>query len=131
MFLFSATDYKELQTLITTDFETAHQQRFGYSDSSQKIEVVNVRLKAILPSTTQIPTAHISKSSSIGMPIDERPIFFQSTSLMTPIYQRSDIQLEQNIKGPALITQFDTSIPVFPGWVANKDELDNLTLEVV
>ena len=65
------------------------------------------------------------------MPIDERPIFFQSTSLMTPIYQRSDIQLEQNIKGPALITQFDTSIPVFPGWVANKDELDNLTLEVV
>ena len=40
-------------------------------------------------------------------------------------------QLEQNIKGPALITQFDTSIPVFPGWVANKDELDNLTLEVV
>ena len=124
-------DSKELQTLITTDFETAHQQRFGYSDSSQKIEVVNVRLKAILPSTTQIPTAHISKSSSIGMPIDERPIFFQSTSLMTPIYQRSDIQLEQNIKGPALITQFDTSIPVFPGWVANKDELDNLTLEVV
>ena len=124
-------DSKELQKLITTDFETAHQQRFGYSDSSQKIEVVNVRLKAILPSTTQIPTAHISKSSSIGMPIDERPIFFQSTSLMTPIYQRSDIQLEQNIKGPALITQFDTSIPVFPGWVANKDELDNLTLEVV
>ena len=124
-------DSKELQTLITTDFETAHQQRFGYSDSSQKIEVVNVRLKAILPSTTQLPTAHISKSSSMGMPIDERPIFFQSTSLMTPIYQRSDIQLEQNIKGPALITQFDTSIPVFPGWVANKDELDNLTLEVV
>ena len=124
-------DSEELQSLITTDFETAHQQRFGYCDTSQNIEVVNVRLKAILPSTTQIPEANSPKASIDSKPIDKRPIYFQTTSLMTPVYNRQNIQVNQKIKGPALITQFDTSIPVFPGWVAQKDQLNNLILKSI
>tara|TARA_B100001559_G_scaffold171453_1_gene143719 strand:+ start:29108 stop:31126 length:2019 start_codon:yes stop_codon:yes gene_type:complete len=124
-------DSEELQSLITTDFETAHQQRFGYCDTSQNIEVVNVRLKAVLPSTTQIPEANSPKASIDSKPIDKRPIYFQTTSLMTPVYNRQNIQVNQKIKGPALITQFDTSIPVFPGWVAQKDQLNNLILKSI
>ena len=44
----SPTDSGEpLDEAVATAFHQAHQRRFGYSDTTQRVEVVNVRLKAV------------------------------------------------------------------------------------
>lgn len=121
-------DSEELHKLIAVSFENAHEQRFGYSDPSQKIEVVNVRLKAILPNTINLPSTQLPHSKCEAKPVAERLIHFGTESSLTPIFNRDDLQIDQPIVGPSLVTQFDTSIPVFPGWVAKRDRLSNLIL---
>ena len=117
--------------MIGEDFENAHEQRFGYSDATQSIEIVNVRLKAILPSNKRIPTTQTIDSGDLGHPIDHRDVYFGTTSQQTPVFERSTLKSGQNIAGPALIIQFDTSIPVFPGWSAQTDSLNNLIIQKI
>ena len=122
---------QQLIGMIGEDFENAHEQRFGYSDATQSIEIVNVRLKAILPSNKRIPTTQTIDSGDLGHPIDHRDVYFGTTSQQTPVFERSTLKSGQNIAGPALIIQFDTSIPVFPGWSAQTDSLNNLIIKKI
>jgi N-methylhydantoinase A len=126
----SLTDHGDLTNDLSSDFYTAHLQRFGYADRALPIEVVNLRLKLELavekprlePAVQQGPD---SRHASIG----NSEVIFADGPVTTTLYDRDRLQTGNRIAGPALLLQLDTTIVVPPGWNGEADPYGNLLLE--
>ncbi|MDQ7777139.1 MAG: hypothetical protein Q4615_15365 [Paracoccus aminovorans] len=63
-------------------------------------------------------------------PVSYEQIWFEETGfLSTPVYQRDGLAEGASIDGPSLITQFDTTTLVPPGWTVRVDGAMNMIME--
>ena len=101
-------------------FHDAHERRFGYSDPNERVQVVNVRLKARgIADRPRIDREAVDPNAA-AEPIDVRPVTFGSETgaqeLKTPIFDRVKLEPGARISGPAIVTQYDTTTVLPPGW---------------
>jgi len=115
------------------DFHTAHERRFGYNDPNERVQVVNVRLKARGVVSYPLLEQREMVSGKTAEPVMTRRVFFsQANSPVTyevPIYERTALQPGSAFTGPAIITQYDTTTVVPPEWSGQVDAVSNLMLE--
>lgn len=101
---------------IALRFVRQHEQTYGFSDMSMPCEVVNLRLEAVgrlaRPNTEETATV-----SEPGLPVSMRAVYLGPELGLcdTAIYRREDLAMHQQVPGPAVITQSDTTILVLPG----------------
>lgn len=114
-------------------FQALHRQRYGFALSGEPVVVVNVRLRTILP------------CQSIALGQQERLVFWEpepegewqvafrrdgeAKRFTVPRYRRDNLTAGALLVGPALITQYDTTVVIPPGWRGFVDELGTLILE--
>ncbi len=112
-------------------FHTAHERRFGYSDPHERVEVVNVRLKARGVATCPPLERQEMVSGKTVEPTMTRKVIFAEVSgpVEVPIYERAALQPGNTFIGPAIITQYDTTTVVPPQWSGQVDAMSNLMLE--
>jgi N-methylhydantoinase A len=108
-------------------FHALHEQRFAHSDTSAPIEVVNVRATATVPGASE--DAPPSFEGGPPLPVSVEPVWFDGAPLDTPHYQRAGLSPGDQIPGPAVIHQLDTTTLVTPAWAATVDPRGNLLLE--
>ena len=119
----------------TNDFHAAHDRRFGYSDPNERVQVVNVRLKA--RSLTTHPELEMQEvvRDAVAEPIMTRDVTFADVdSVMNndvPVYERQSLYAGMRLVGPAIITQYDTTTVVPPMWSVQIDAIGNLIIEQV
>ena len=111
-------------------FHRAHHQRFGYSDPSEPVEVVNLRLKMLIPvgKPEQSVGQHEGKDSGAAR-VAEADVVFQQGTLPTGLYQRDLLRYGNIIDGPAVVLQMDSTTSIPPGWTAGVDGYGNLIIE--
>ncbi|MGA7673223.1 MAG: hydantoinase/oxoprolinase family protein [Nitrolancea sp.] len=101
-------------------FHDAHERRFGYSDPTERVQVVNVRLKARGIADRPRIDREAVEPNAVAEPTAVRPVVFGSDSganeLQTPIFDRTTLQPGVRISGPAIVTQYDTTTVLPPGW---------------
>lgn len=118
--------------MTVIDFHAAHQQRFGYSDPAEHVQVVNVRLKA-RGHTAKPPLARHDRAAEPARASDQRPVVFVAgtgaETSMVPVYRRDTLLAGHKLSGPAIITQYDTTTVLPPRWHAAVDSNGNLLLE--
>ena len=95
-------------------FHRAHEERFGFASPDTAVEVVTARAKArhagyrgewsASPSSAETPLPERRESVSWDRERETR------------ILDRGSI--DQQVSGPAIVTQLDTTITVPPGWLA-------------
>jgi N-methylhydantoinase A len=115
------------------DFHAAHERRFGYCDPHERIQVVNVRLKARglveLPLLERQPP----EPAAVATPVERRRVVFADQRgpvwHEVPVYQRATLRAGMALPGPAIVTQYDTTTLVPPGWLAHVDVFTNLLIE--
>jgi N-methylhydantoinase A len=115
------------------DFHRAHDRRFGYSDPTEQVQVVNVRLKARgLADRPEIARTPLDANAQ-AEPASTRAVIFAGQAGAdahdTPIYARERLVPGVTFDGPAIITQYDTTTVLPPGWRALVDETRSLILE--
>ena len=114
-------------------FHQAHQRRFGYSDESQPVEVVNVRLKAVgrvkAPGGGRQGAEDGRGEMRDAGPVDTRDVVFDGTRHIAAFYLRRALRAGQQVPGPAVLLQEDATTVVPPDWVARVDGWGNLVLE--
>ena len=121
---------KELGKAIASGFHRAHRQRFGYSDQSEPVEIVNLRLKMVLP--VEKPEPHPQEQATESpneAQMSEERVVFKEGAFPTPTYQRERLRCGNHIQGPALVLQMDSTTVVTPGWCGKVDPYGNLILE--
>jgi len=118
-----------------THFHAAHEKRFGYNDPRERVQVVNVRLKARGTATRPVLEQHEENKGATATPTETRSAVFAgpdgATSHDTAVYEREKLMPGVTIKGPAIVTQYDTTTVLPPEWRAQIDAIGNLIAERV
>ena len=116
-----------LITSIANAFHKAHRQRFGYADSTEPVEIVNLRLKMVVPVEKPLPEPELPQgSSSAAAVVGEAPLVFREGAMTASLYARDKLSCGNRVAGPALLLQMDSTTVIPPGWTAEVDGWGNL-----
>lgn len=109
----------------------AHQSAYGYSyQGVQQVELVNLRVAGIgkMPDVTirRVPPSGGSGGAVTG----QRPVYFvESGWLETPVYDRKGLGMGDAFEGPAIVTQYDSTIVILAGQRVSIDGYGNLVID--
>jgi N-methylhydantoinase A len=116
---------KDVIRKIEALFHDKHQTIYGYIMEDEPIEIVNIRVNSLgLIEKTSFKKQPKGKPKPTDESIMElREVIFDGTNnfVESPIYNRSLLQSSNEIKGPAIIEQYDTTTIVPPNWIAIID----------
>jgi N-methylhydantoinase A len=122
---------------ISERFYAAHQQRYGYHHAGREVELVTLRLRAWMaaPRLNIGQTRAARKSPGRGAvaerAVAERsPVIFAERTLVTPVYERSDLRPGKVLQGPALVTEYSATTVVPPGKEFWVDKAENLLIAI-
>ena len=114
---------------MVTQFEQAHQQRYGFITTNKPLIVEAISVETIaaneIPEEPVVPcdlTHPLQSITTIEMYGNDR---WQST----PVFQRSHLQPNDCIVGPALIIETTGTNVIEPGWQAIVTDLNHLLLQ--
>jgi N-methylhydantoinase A len=102
-------------------FEAAYLAKYGVLPSHVPVEIVNWRLTATGPDTRF--DLHHAAGRAPAAPKTRRRVLLWRTEQMVPVYDRASLALGQDIAGPAIIEERETTIVLPPDWSATVDVL--------
>ncbi len=107
----------------------AHERRFGYHNPLEHVQVVSVRLKARSRPTRPVLAQRAGEKQAIVTPAAVQPVIFTTngtTAQDTAVYKREALLPGMTFKGPAIVTQYDTTTVLPPGWLAEIDAFGHI-----
>jgi N-methylhydantoinase A len=117
-------DYVEL-------FHGEHQRRYGYASRSRTVELVNVRVRAVVPSEA-IPTAERERRNGNGKhaAICDKQIFVGGGWCKGAVYAREELRAGDSFCGPAVVAEYSATTFVPPRCRVEVDGFLNLVIDV-
>ena len=124
---------------LLRDFEQEHLRRYGYTHPNREVELVTLRLRAVVKSQQpRITRDHVgtgtlarpgrAKLGSISSP--ESPVLFDSKKLLTNIYSRDELRPGRKYASPAIITEYSATTVIPPGKQFHLDSAGNLLIVI-
>lgn len=112
-------------------FHQQHQSTYGYAKPEAKIEIVNLRMRAIGKSTPPpLSTKPLGDPESENAYLDTRPVIFHTEPIPTLFYRAEALRPGNRLQGPAVVVRADTTILLSPTDQAWVDRLENINIEV-
>jgi N-methylhydantoinase A len=117
---------------VADAFHDAHEQLYGYSfrsDFRQPVEWVNLRVSGVGPIARPVLRRRPpGDGDATRAQTSVRPVFFDAKDgwVDTPVYWRPDLAPDDQLRGPAVIEEFGSTVPLHPGFLARVDELGNI-----
>ena len=112
-------------------FHQLHGRRYGFSDSQQPVEIVNLRLRMIAKVEPYTPPQwepiHGDGRAAL---VGARAIYFEGKTQMSKCYRRDSLVSGDQLHGPAIITEYTSSTILPPGCHARIDGLRNIVITV-
>jgi N-methylhydantoinase A len=112
-------------------FRSRYEQVYGYQDPECPIEVLQLRLLAKVRNPPPIPAGGVLPDSK-GPPraAGERSVLYRGEWVAAKVYRREDLPPEVRLEGPAVVTQYDTTIFITPRFAFWADARGNIRAEV-
>jgi len=115
--------------ILARRFHELHDSYYGFASPDEPVQFVNLKVKAT--GRLETPDLPLVAGSAAGSPIASRDVLFLGDDWQaTPVYRRTDLAPGQEIPGPALIEQMDTTSVVYPGDRCTIDRWGNLILRL-
>jgi N-methylhydantoinase A/oxoprolinase/acetone carboxylase beta subunit len=115
-------------------FHEGHEKEFGHHFPEYDIELVNLRLTGI----GELP--HLAHSDVTGTTVEEAQVdrvevgFADASGavqmLETAVYDRTLMPVDEEIAGPAIVVQVDSTTLVPPSCTVRRDRINNLLITV-
>jgi N-methylhydantoinase A len=116
---------------VADAFHDAHEQLYGYAfrdDPRQPVEWVNLRVSGIGPIERPRANDLPGRDGDVQRArTGSRQVFFDDW-VETPVYWRADLAPDDVVRGPAIIEEFGSTVPVHPGFLATVDRFGNLVV---
>jgi N-methylhydantoinase A len=122
---------------LLQDFQQEHHRRYGYSHPSREIELVTLRLRAILKSKPlEAITIHVGTDAFVrpsraklgGPSSPKAPVQFEGKTLEAPIHSRDALRPGKKYPGPAIIAEYSATTLIPPGTTFRLDLAANLII---
>ena len=110
-------------------FNQLHEQLYGFRMHETRSEIVNLRAVGFgaVPKP-ELPQGELSADGASGAVVDTHEIVFGGEHHPTEIYDRSKLQPGARFSGPAIVTEFDSTTVVLPGYQAEVDRYFNILI---
>ncbi|WP_077602628.1 hydantoinase/oxoprolinase family protein [Oceanobacillus sojae] len=111
------------------DFHSTHEKIYGFNREDQALETVNARVTSfgMIDKPENKSTASISNQDDTEFKY--RKVYFDGQYLDTKIADRDSLLKGNELVGPAIIEQLDSTIVIHPNQKAHTDEYKNLIIE--
>jgi len=120
---------KKIINEIKQEFHKEHELNYGFASDTESIQIVNLAVKAL--GSLETPSLPKVSKEKVKEPIGFRKTIFElDKRYKTPIFNRRKLVANQQIIGPALIEQMDTTTIIFPNDSCVVDEWGNLIISV-
>lgn len=96
-------------------FSEKHREAYGYS-STDEIEIVNVRVKAVITTSGLKRKRTKHNDEEVGTPTEYRDAWIRDFFTKIPVYLREELKLGTYGEGPSIIEEYDSTLVVNPGW---------------
>ena len=122
-------DAAEFVARTRQDFQDAHVALYGFASEDEPVQIVNVMAKAV--GELQQGQLPLIQTQSDSEPLEYRNSLFKSgVRQRTPVLRRGDLHAGQEIPGPAIIEQLDSTVIIFPNDTCHVDEWGNLIIRL-
>lgn len=117
-------------SVIKEKFDDIHEKAYGFKMDSE-VEIVNIRAVALGEvKALKLPINEAGTKDASEAIIDHgHEAFFDKEFLKTPIYARELLKPNNEVHGPAIIIQKDSTTLVMPGNVGIVDQYMNLLIK--
>ncbi|HKB67936.1 MAG TPA: hydantoinase/oxoprolinase family protein [Pyrinomonadaceae bacterium] len=116
---------------IAAEFHRAHQERYGYAQESNTVEVVSARVRSI-GVVAKLAEQRLSAPRNQGLQKARKSVtaFMDGKKLQVAVYRRDDLTAGVRLETPCIVTEYSstTSIPDVVG--AGVDSYGNLIIQV-
>jgi N-methylhydantoinase A len=117
-------------------FHEAHRALYGYGyrdDPRHGVEWVNLRVSGIGPITRPVIAERPPRGPHDPplAPAGTRPVHFDEDGAGrrdTPVFRRGDLRPGDVVRGPAVVEEYGSTLPVHPGFTAGADGRGNLVV---
>ncbi|MBG0818023.1 hydantoinase/oxoprolinase family protein [Planomonospora sp. ID82291] len=121
-------------------FHEAHRALYGYGyrdDPRHGVEWVNLRVCGIGPIARPVIAEHPPRGphDPPPAPAGSRPVHFDEDRAPgedgrrdTPVFRRGDLRPGDVVRGPAVVEEYGSTLPVHPGFTAEADRRGNLVV---
>ncbi|WP_117365852.1 hydantoinase/oxoprolinase family protein [Natrarchaeobaculum sulfurireducens] len=113
---------------INDDFERRHERQFGFTLEAP-LEVANLRVigKGLMEGVT-IDETELSEADPSAAVVDSSEVYFDGTDYETTIYDRAELRPGNELDGPAIVTDDDSTVVVQPDHTALIDRYGNIEI---
>jgi N-methylhydantoinase A len=127
---------------LLADFHKEHHRRYGYSHPARELELVTIRLRAIVKSTT----GHVGTSTPASLPrakprgpgranlgspsTPKASVLFDGKKMATAIHSRDALKPGKMYSGPAIVTEYSATTVISPGKRFHIDSAGNLIVTI-
>ena len=110
-------------------FNALHEQLYGFRMPGTACEIVNLRAigSGAVPKP-ELPVGEAGDADASGAVAEEHEIVFKGERLPTKIYDRAKLGPGNRFDGPAIVTEFDSTTVVLPGYAAEVDVNFNILI---
>ena len=110
-------------------FNVLHEQLYGFRMPGTASEIVNLRAigSGAVPKP-ELPVGTAGEADASGAVAEEHEIVFKGERLPTKIYDRAQLAPGHRFDGPAIVTEFDSTTVVLPGYAAEVDVNFNILI---
>jgi len=113
-------------------FHEAHHERYGHAEGSAPVEIVNLRLRVV--GATPVPPLprRVVHDDAVEVPlVGVRTVVVDEGEILeVELYDGDRMGAENELVGPAVIAQKDTTIYLSRGDVARSDAFRNVMIEI-
>ena len=113
------------------DFHREHAKAYGYAYPERPLEIVNLRLRMVIPTPKSRWRARKSGPARQAQEalVKTKPVWFDAKPHPTGIYDRQRLAAGAALRGPAVIVEYSATTVVPPDFACEVDEHLNLVLK--
>lgn len=100
-------------------FDDAYETLYGVRLDEMGVEVVSWRVTANAGETGR--EAKFSLAEKAAEPKHTRSVYFEHEYIDVPVYDRSALALNQQVDGPVIVEERETTVFILPGWSLQAD----------
>jgi 5-oxoprolinase (ATP-hydrolysing)/N-methylhydantoinase A len=122
----SAVDRDSVAALVAR-FEREHERLYGVRDEEgSPVEIRALRLAVLGPvrEDTELVIGRQGTSAAVASRLAD----FGDGPVETRVVGRQEVRVDEDIPGPLMVDEYDTTVVVPPGWVVRRGTTDVLTL---
>ena len=115
-------------SLLESAFHAEHERQYGFARRDQRVQLVNVWVSAELPISDDRRKPAERSVPDRAAAVATRPVYFAGNWVDTPVFSRTDLFPGQQIDGPAIVEQLDSTTLIGPAHHAWIDAWEQIVI---